>query len=138
MTIYVSSPWYLMMEDRIKANDVNFLSERDIWFPVDIKADPDSYLISALLPGVKTEDLNITVVNETVSIQGTINHDRNQEENYLLAERPCGRFYRSLTLPVILNSLKAEAELKDGILTLRIPKADEARPNTIKVISKEK
>jgi HSP20 family protein len=138
MTLYISTPWRRMVQRKMLEQDGDFTAERDIFFPVDIKAEDDSFLISALLPGVKPEDLNVQVVNETVSIQGTISHDRSDKENYLLQERPGGHFYRSLTLPDSLDSNKAEAALKDGVLNLRIPKAEEARPKTIKVVAKEK
>jgi HSP20 family protein len=112
-------------------------SEREVLIPVDVKAEADAFVVVAMLPGVKADDLNIQIVNETVSIQGKFNVERNEQDSYLLQERPGGNFCRTLTLPDSLDSTKAEAELKDGILTLRIPKAEEARPKTIKVVAKE-
>jgi HSP20 family protein len=111
-------------------------TERSVYFPVDVKAEEEAFVITALLPGIKPEDLNIQVVNETVSIQGEIKAVDDDNANYLIQERPSGKFVRTLTLPDPLNSAKAEANLEDGILTLRVPKAEEARPKMIKVISK--
>lgn len=108
----------------------------DITFPIDVRADSDSFIIKALLPGVQAEDLNINIVNETVTISGELNADREEDGNYLLTERPSGRFQRILTLPTQLNPDKVEASLEDGILTLDIPKAEEAKPRTIKVKAK--
>lgn len=107
--------------------------ECDIFVPVDVKAESEQFVITALLPGVKSEDLSIQVVNETVTIQGEIKDGAKEKDTYLLRECPTGRFYRVLRLPVALDSGKAEADLTDGILTLRVPKAEEARPRTIKV-----
>lgn len=111
-------------------------SERSIFFPVDVKAEDDAFVITALLPGLKPEDLNIQIVNETVSIQGEIKASTEENATYLVQERPSGKFCRTLTLPDSLNSGKAEASLNDGVLTLRVPKAEEARPKMIKVVSK--
>jgi len=104
--------------------------------PVDVKAEDDAYVLSATIPGVSAQDLNIQVVNETVTIQGEIKVNRGENENYLLSERPSGRFSRVLTLPDQLNASKAEADISNGILTLRIPKSEDAKPKSIKVISK--
>lgn len=108
----------------------------NIFFPVDIKTEEEAFVITALLPGIKAEDLNIQVVNETVSIQGEMEADKSENGNYLMQERPSGKFCRTLTLPEPLDFSKAEAQLTNGVLTLRIPKAEEARPKTIKVITK--
>jgi len=99
---------------------------------VDVKAEDDTFVISALLPGIKAEDLNIQVVNESVTISGEFKNDRDPDANYLLAERPAGRFTRTITLPMPLNSGKAEADLTNGVLTLRVPKAEEAKPKSIR------
>ncbi len=108
----------------------------DITFPIDVRADSDSYVIKALLPGVRAEDLNINIVNETVTISGELNADREESGNYLLTECPSGRFQRILTLPTQLDQEKVESTLEDGVLTLDIPKAEEAKPRTIKVKAK--
>jgi HSP20 family protein len=107
-----------------------------ISFPIDIVADSDGYTIKALLPGVKPEDLDIQIVNEIVTISGSLDADRKEDENYLLAERPSGTFHRVLTLPTPLDSSKVEASLADGVLTLDVPKTEEAKPRTIKVNQK--
>jgi HSP20 family protein len=107
-----------------------------ISFPIDIVADSDGYTIKALLPGVKPEDLDIQIVNEIVTISGSLDADRKEGENYLLAERPSGTFHRVLTLPTPLDSSKVEASLVDGVLTLEVPKTEEAKPRTIKVKQK--
>ena len=108
----------------------------NLTFPIDVIAGKDSFTIKALLPGVQPEDLDIHIVNEIVTISGEIKVDREESDNYLLAECPCGKFHRVLTLPTPLDSSKVEAELENGILTLVVPKAEEAKPRTIKVVKK--
>jgi HSP20 family protein len=107
-----------------------------ISFPIDVLAESDGYTIKALLPGVKPEDLDIQIVNEIVTISGSLDADRQEGENYLLAERPSGTFHRVLTLPTPLDSTKVEANLENGVLILQIPKTEEAKPRTIKVVQK--
>jgi HSP20 family protein len=111
----------------------NTEAECDVFVPVNVRADGDDFIISALLPGVKAEELSIQVVNETVTLQGEIPAETAEDASYLVQERPSGKFYRVIRLPEPLDTAKAEADLSDGVLTLRVPKAEEARPRTIKV-----
>ena len=75
-------------------------------------------------------------MNEIVTIAGELKANREEGANYLLAERPSGRFHRVITLPTPLDSSNVEAELDNGVLTLRVPKTEEAKPRTIKVTHK--
>jgi HSP20 family protein len=115
-----------MINQMMQDADMNIEQATDMVFPIDVKAESDAYEITALLPGVNSEDLDIQVVNETVSI-------RPENDNYLLRERPSGKFNRVLNLPSTLDTEHAEAHVENGILTLRVPKAETARPKTIKV-----
>lgn len=136
MTFYVTPYGRRMMRQMMRGGmgDGDIASE--IVFPVDVKAEDDGYLITALIPGVTGEDLNIQVVNETVSLSGEMKVERDVNDRYLLREIPSGRFTRSITLPERVESTRAEASLNDGVLVLRIPKAEELRPKTIKVNAK--
>jgi HSP20 family protein len=107
--------------------------ECDVFVPVNVKAEADEYVITALLPGVQAEDLSIQVVNETVTIQGEIKDQAEEGETLLLRECPAGKFYRVLRMPEALDSSKASADLTNGRLTLRVSKVEEARPKSIKV-----
>jgi HSP20 family protein len=107
----------------------------DVFIPVDVKAEDEAYVLTAMIPGVSVDDLNIQVVNETVTIQGEIKSVEDKGE-YLLRERPTGHFSRVLTLPDALDASKADADVSNGVLTLRIPKAEDARPKSIKVVAK--
>ena len=104
-----------------------------IAFPMDVKADNDSFTIKALLPGVHPDDVDIQIVNEIVTISGELRVDREEDANYLLAERPSGKFHRVISLPTPLDAAKVEADLENGVLTFVIPKVEEAKPRTIKI-----
>ena len=138
MTYYVRSPFGLMrrrmLENMFDRDWPEFESELTV--PLDVKAEDDGYVITTSLPGIKAEDLNIQVVNEAVTISGEFKLNRDEAAQYLLSERVAGRFSRTITLPVTLDAGKAEADLVNGVLTLRVPKAEQARPKSIKVISK--
>jgi len=107
--------------------------ESEVFFPVDVKEEEEAFIVIALLPGVKPEDLNIQVAKDQVSIEGKFECDQQGEVAYLLRERPRGKFYRRLSMPSPLDAEKVEAKMEHGILTLRLPKAEEARPKKIKV-----
>jgi HSP20 family protein len=107
----------------------------EVFIPVDVKAEDDAYVLTAMIPGVSAEDLNIQVANDTVTIQGEIK-SAEEKGDYLLRERPTGNFSRVLTLPDELDASKADADVANGVLTLRIPKAEDAKPKSIKVVAK--
>jgi len=92
-------------------------------------------VISALLPGITADDLNVQVQNDVLTIQGEMKLSREDNENYLRQERPSGKFFRSFELPDAVDANKVEASLTNGVLTLRLPKAEEARPRSIKISS---
>jgi HSP20 family protein len=105
-------------------------------FPIDVKAESDTFTIKALLPGARPEDVDIQIVNEVVTISGELRAEREEGESYLLAERPEGKFHRVISLPTPLDANKVEANLENGVLTLQVPKAEEAKPRKIKIIQK--
>ncbi|MGI6740413.1 MAG: Hsp20/alpha crystallin family protein [Brevefilum sp.] len=138
MTLYVNPIRRPMrrrsLEEMMRDYEQDYTSE--LAFPIDVKAETDSFTIYALLPGVKSEDLDIQIVNEIVTISGTLSADRDENCDYLIAERPSGRFHRVISLPTPLDSSKVVAELENGVLTLVVPKAEEAKPRTIKITQK--
>ncbi|MCL4562489.1 MAG: Hsp20/alpha crystallin family protein [Chloroflexi bacterium] len=137
MTLYITPFGRLArqrMIDRWGQPHWTSMVESDVVFPVDVEAHEDEYIVRAMLPGIKPEDLNIQIVNETVSINGTypeVNEKASSE--YLLHEFPTGEFNRVLTLPVALDAGHAEATMENGVLSLRVPKAETARPKNIKI-----
>ena len=108
----------------------------EVSFPIDIMDDGEAYTFSALLPGLTAEDVNIQIQSNVVSLQGELKHGRDEKAAYLMVERPAGKFSRSIELPDAVDAARAEASLVNGVLTLRLPKAEEAKPRSIKVSTK--
>jgi HSP20 family protein len=119
-----------MMEENFPAAEVN---EREMVLAVDVKSDDEAYLISALVPGVEAEEINVEILNNTVTIRGKFKAEQSEDDTYLLCELPSGRFSRVITLPVALDPTKADANLRNGLFTLRVPKAEAHRPKLIKI-----
>ena len=107
---------------------------------VNIHEEEEAYVLSSLVPGLKPEDLHIQVLDDVVRIEGEYKRsspvDKGDEMDYLLQELPHGSFTRTLRLPAVLDADHVEAKITDGVLTLRLPKAESARPKRIKVNSR--
>ena len=97
---------------------------------VNIREEDDTYILSALVPGLKAEDLNIQVLDDVLRIEGDYKTD---EAGYLLNELPSGSFTRTLRLPTVIDAEHVEAHITDGVLNLHLPKAESARPKKIKI-----
>jgi HSP20 family protein len=136
MTLYITPTGRLVRRTNWNAmprNEQPAEEEVNVLVPINVKSEADDYVITALVPGVKADDLSIQVHDETLTIQGELKEESKENEKFLLREMPVGKFYRTIRLPEKLDSSKAVADLNDGVLTLRLTKAEEARPKTIKV-----
>ena len=103
---------------------------------LDVYATDEDLVVEANLPGVKPEEVDITVEGNTLTIAGETRSARKDEEgSTLIQEIRRGSFSRSLTLPDGLEADKATATFEDGVLTLRIPKAEQVKPRQIKITS---
>jgi HSP20 family protein len=105
--------------------------ERVYQLPVDAYTTADDVVVTASLPGVNLDDVNITLDGESLTIQAEIKVDR--EQDYVIRERPSGMFRRTLSLNVPVQSDKVSAEFKHGVLTLTLPKAEAVKPRKITV-----
>jgi len=102
--------------------------------PLDVHVTGDELVVQAQLAGVKPEDLNVTVENGTLTISGETRADeRTEEPNYLLREIRRGSVTRTISLPDGLEPDKAEANFDNGVLTLRIPRAEQVKPRSIRI-----
>ncbi len=119
----------LFPEEMARMTDVR---QSGLTIPMNVYAEEDAFVIQAWVPGLKPEDLRIEVVGDTVTLEGEFKAPE-KKETLLLQEIPVGRFKRTLTLPTELEAEEAEAELENGVLTLRVPKAKALRPKEIKV-----
>ena len=105
------------------------------WSPlVDITEDEKEYLLKAELPDVKKEDIKLTVKDNVMSISGERKYEQEEKgKKYHRVERAYGSFLRSFTLPDAADGSKVSAEYKDGVLNVRLPKSEKARPKSIEV-----
>ena len=119
MTYFIAPNPYTLA--RRWARIAGYEPSRDLSLPVDVREEEDAYILNALVPGLKPADLNIQVLEDVVTISGEFKAD---ESEYLMRELPHGSFTRTLRLPVSLDAGKAEAKITDGVLTLRLAKAE--------------
>jgi HSP20 family protein len=105
------------------------------WAPVvDIYETPDSVVLKAELPGLSTQDIDIQVRDNVLTLKGERRLQKEvKEESYLRLERAYGSFQRAFTLPAAIQADKIRAVFKDGVLEVNIPKAEEAKPKQIKI-----
>lgn len=101
---------------------------------LDIAESENEYVVKASMPGINLDDLEITYANNTLTIKGEVREEQELEEaRYHLRERSYGSFARSITLPAGVESDKIEANYEAGVLTLRLPKAEEIKPKRIAI-----
>lgn len=106
--------------------------------PTDVIETKDNVVVKMSAPGVKPEDIDISVVGDTLTIEGeTKSEEQFEEGSYIRKERRFGSFQRTFSLPTSVTSDKAKAEFENGVLTLTLPKAEEAKPRSIKVTMKK-
>jgi HSP20 family protein len=106
----------------------------DYGFPIDIQEQGDTLVVTASLPGVKPDDVDIQIQQNVLLIRGEQREEQERQKGrYLLAERRTGRFSRALSLPVPVNADACEATFADGVLRLTLPKAEQARTKQIPI-----
>jgi HSP20 family protein len=105
------------------------------WSPlVDISEDDKEYVVKAELPEMKKEEIKINVLDDVLSISGERKYEKEEKgKKYHRVERAYGSFMRSFTLPEDADGSKVSAEYKDGVLNVRLPKSEKARPKSIEV-----
>jgi HSP20 family protein len=97
---------------------------------LNVRDEGEAYVLTAPVPGLKAEDIKIQVIEDVLLIEGDYPSD---DAEYLLHEVPSGAFRREIRLPSALEPEKVEARISDGILMLRLPKAEASRPKQIKI-----
>ena len=101
---------------------------------IEVKEEPNHYLVKADLPGIKKDEIDISVTGNLLTLKGQRREEsENKAKDYLYSERIYGSFTRTLSLPTEVDADKIKAEYKDGVLQLTIPKAENAKPKPIKV-----
>ncbi len=125
MTVYLQTYPYRRMARR-------WVEDREQTLGINVREEDEAYVLSALVPGIKSDELNIQMLDDVIRIAG----ERKADENdYLVRELPQGSFARTLRLPAPIDADHVEANVTDGVLTLRLPKAESARPKQIRIKS---
>ena len=127
MTFYLQTYPYRRMARRWAEN-------RDQTLGINVREEDEAYILSALVPGIEAEDLNIQVLEDVVHVKAERKAD--EDGNYLVQELPTGALTRTLRLPAAIDADQVDAKVTNGVLTLRLPKAASARPKQIKIQSR--
>lgn len=101
-------------------------------FPVDIYQNDDDLVLTAAVPGMKPEDISITVLGGTLTIRGQVEAEPG-ERHYLRQEISYGAYERSFELPFAVQADRADATFTNGLVTVRLPKAEEAKPKQVQI-----
>jgi len=105
--------------------------------PVDMYETDDQVVVKATVPGVKPEDIDVTVTGDLLTIKGEFkSEEETKKRNYLRQERRYGSFCRQVGLPAGVDTDKVKATFEHGVLTLEMPKIESAKAKTIKIKSK--
>ena len=123
-----------MIENSLTENDRDVTSEWGL--PLDVIEDENEYVVKASLPGVKPDDLDITYNKGTLTIKGELKDESDTTKGqYHVRERRYGTFARSISLPSSVKAEDIQADFKDGILILKLPKSEEVKPKRIAIHS---
>jgi HSP20 family protein len=113
---------------------VGFANATGAFVPVDVLEANDEVVVNASLPGVKPEDIDISVTGQVLTLKGQSKDEHEEKtQNWYRRERRQGAFIRQIQLPTEVDSSAANAVYEDGVLRLTLPKAEAVKPKTIKV-----
>jgi HSP20 family protein len=129
-----------MAEDQSisSSNNPDWMEETEGQLAVDVFQTDDEVILKAPIAGVRPEDLEISITDEVINVKGERKEESEvKRENYLCQECYWGGFSRSYVLPVAVVGDKAQASLKNGILTIKIPKQEKTKVKTIEVKTEE-
>lgn len=142
---YTYQPWSLLnqLQKELERAQEGGVTEGTIataeWAPaVDIKEENDKFVLQADIPGVKPEDIDVSMENGVLTIRGEKKTEaRTKHEGYKRIERPYGSFYRRFSLPDTANADAISAKSKHGVLEIVIPKREAIKPKKISIESHE-
>ena len=108
---------------------------RDTWIPaVDVQESAKAFIFTAELPGLGKDDIEITLEENLLTLSGSRELDeKTEDETYHRVERAYGKFSRSFTLPSQVDNTQVEASFKDGLLSIEVPKSEQAQPRKIEI-----
>ena len=124
-----------MMESAVVRPRFGWLREIDWDLALDVAEDDEQFEVKASIPGVNPDDIEVTYESNVLTIKGESKEENEvKERNYHMRERRYGSFSRSVSLPTSVDPDKIEATYDKGVLTLHLPKVEEAKPRKIKVL----
>lgn len=133
---YVTSrePFFRLFDTFLNDLQGEEVSNRTWMPPVDIQETGDSYRLQAELPGLTKDDINITLENNILRLSGERKFEKDvKKESYHRVERTYGTFTRSFALPSQVNAEGVQAAFENGVLTITVPKAEQAKPRKIAI-----
>jgi len=141
MTLMRWSPWQELesmnrqLSHLLDDSHFGLASEAGQWVPtVDIRETDDALLVQAELPGIEKKNVRLEVKNGMLTISGERRYEKDvKEENVHRVERAYGKFSRSFSLPTNVDADKVDATMKDGVLEVRLPKRESAKPKAIAI-----
>ena len=109
-------------------------AQTGIFPPIDVADQEDRVVVKAELPGVSADDIDLSVLDNTLTISGEKKQEKEEKhDGYYHAERRYGAFHRTVQLPASVDAEKVEAKFRDGVLTVTLPKDERARPKKIEL-----
>jgi HSP20 family protein len=145
MSLTRYEPWSLVNRlhqdlDRLMGREFNGREDESLgavsdWMPaVDVQETNDAFVLTADLPGVNPDDIEITMENSVLTLRGRRSHEaRTEEQGFRRVERRTGEFFRRFTLPDIADADSISAQTHNGVLSIRIAKRPEVQPRRIQV-----
>lgn len=122
-----------LFDARFRGNGGGFLPRARVFPPLNVWEDQDKLFVEAETPGLSMSDVEVEVIGNELTIKGERKPFEGQEFTYHRRERGTGSFTRTITLPIEVNAEKVEAVLREGVLTITLPKAETAKPRKISV-----
>lgn len=139
MLIRTRNPYFRLIDDifgdhRPLLGAENEFDGRSFGLPLDVEESEDRYVIRADLPGVSLEDISVNIHDDLLTISAESTSESNDEsKRVLVRERRVGKFRRSLRFPIPVNGDAVEAGFENGVLSVAVPKAEDAKPRQIPV-----
>ena len=128
----------LLEESFVWPSQATALAPGRMGLPIDLRETEDQYVLEAALPGVKPEDIDVSVQGNQLRIQAELKQDEEKKgERYHFRERRYGQFQRSIALPTNVKPDQVACEFQGGVLTVTLPKVEEARPRRIQISGTE-
>jgi len=133
---YMKEKTLLPKKEKSEKETEDWLGESEGQLTIDVYQTPNEIVIKSTIAGVKPEDIDISITNDMITIKGTREKDDNiKEENYYYQECYWGAFSRSIILPVDVEVDHVDAAMKNGILTIKLPKIEKVRTKKIMIKS---